>query len=340
MTKRDLIQEIQEKNERAKRLYLHGHIELYSIERSARDLTDTDRTLLALHVMGMAACIEVSVREAIKRLIDSGSPYLDRAQAFKDHMRFDFNLTKALSTRQITFGDLVAHSLPVSNLGHIASHIEVLCSDGSKKFQSILAGLREFVEPDVFGESDEASQEAPQFVADAKRLCEDVSSIFELRHLVAHEASFSSVTHEVFVCLLESSREFVKALYELVEQNVHPKRSRNGFGQSIQYMEEAQKVAISVSQLAGLIRGRLEERAGDDRQALEKFDLAAEAFESYFSAEESLWLAVHQTISGNAMRNIEARVTLGTHSHRLEMLRELDDLTKPYIPANEVQGDE
>ncbi|MEQ7778527.1 hypothetical protein, partial [Xanthomonas sp. WHRI 8356] len=113
MSKRNLITEIQQKNARASGRYLHGNLELYELESSFRRLVESDSALIALHVMGIASCIEVGVREAIKRLVDSGSPFLDRSEIFKDHIRFDFALTRALSATQITFGDLVSHSLPV-----------------------------------------------------------------------------------------------------------------------------------------------------------------------------------------------------------------------------------
>jgi hypothetical protein len=105
MTKRNLITEIQEKNARASTEYLHGNIELYALEASFSRLNESDATMRALHIMGIASCIEVSAREAIKRLVDSGDPYLERAESFKDHIRFDYLLTKALSTGKITFGE-------------------------------------------------------------------------------------------------------------------------------------------------------------------------------------------------------------------------------------------
>src|SRR5687767_7172774 len=97
MSKRNVIFEMQEKNARASSKFLHGNIELYQLEASFRGLNESDGALIALHVMGIVSCIEVGVREAIKRLVDSGGAYLERAELFKDHIRFDFSLTRALS---------------------------------------------------------------------------------------------------------------------------------------------------------------------------------------------------------------------------------------------------
>ena len=64
MSKRNVISEIEEKNARASNKYLHGNLELYDLEASSRRIGESDATMRALHIMGIASCIEVSVREA------------------------------------------------------------------------------------------------------------------------------------------------------------------------------------------------------------------------------------------------------------------------------------
>lgn len=130
MSKRDVINEIRERYARNQGDFSPRRADLADLTNSFRRLGEGESLAQALHVIGIVACIEVAVRDAIKRLIDHGPPFLDRVEGFKEHLRFDFALTKALSLRQITFGDLVAHSLPISSVEHIASHFEALFAEG------------------------------------------------------------------------------------------------------------------------------------------------------------------------------------------------------------------
>ncbi|MGE6608817.1 hypothetical protein ACQKE4_20295 [Halomonas sp. NPDC076908] len=210
------MKEIKQKNLRTEVGFLHGNLELYALESRFGKLDVSDRTTLSLLVMGVASCIEVGVREAIKRLVDSGEPFLGRAEKFKEYIKFDFLLTKELSLGNITFGDLISHSLPVSSLNHIASHFESLFMENSKmKFAEILSKVRVFMEPDdedLFNKGHSPGKELPPFLLNnARDLLKDIALIFEIRHLVAHEANFKVVSYEELEKLLKSARSFLNS---------------------------------------------------------------------------------------------------------------------------------
>jgi len=332
MSKRDLIAEIQEKNARASREFLHGNLELYALEASFSRLRESDSTLLALHVIGIVSCIEVSVREAIKRLIDSGDPYFERAELFKDYIRFDYFLTKALSTGKITFGDLISHSLPVSRLDHITSHFEVLFNDkgGRNKFQKIISEVRRYIEPsddELFGneQPERMQQKTPFLLEDSESLLKDIATLFEVRHLVAHEANFKAVQFSDLSRLLHSARLFVDALYELVEQILNPGASRNGFGGSIQGLNKAEKIrdAAQVVHKRILAKILFVRNASDD--LLDIFLKSSSAFDAYHEAEANFRHALHGMATGNAMRNIEANVMTKLWRHRKAYLAEVEE---------------
>ncbi|NIK32774.1 HEPN domain-containing protein [Xanthomonas arboricola] len=343
MSKRNLITEIQQKNARASGRYLHGNLELYELESSFRRLVESDSALIALHVMGIASCIEVGVREAIKRLVDSGSPFLDRSEIFKDHIRFDFALTRALSATQITFGDLVSHSLPVSNLNHIASHFVTLFSNGNDRieFSRILSEVREYVEPseeEVFGDSEVgmAQRFAPFLLKDTERLLSDISSIFETRHLVAHEANFQAVSHTDLQKYMTSARSFLNALYELVEQTLNLGMSRSGMAGSVQQLAKAGRVVQEAETIQQHVFEKIASLKSDGNYLPELFNEAIKAFQAHHEAESNLRLALHAPFTGNAMRNIEADVTLQLWKHRMAYLVNLEDQVKFYV---DVQSD-
>ena len=335
MSKRDIVIEIQEKNARAKEEYLHGNLELYSLEASFSRLTESDETLLALHVMGTASCIEVSVREAIKRLIDSGDPFFERAEAFKEHIRFDYFLTKALSTGQITFGDLISHSLPVSRIEHITNHFEILFnnkgdSKNFKKFHELFSTIRKYVEPsddELFGNEKPGNtqQTAPILVTNAEEIVADVSKIFQKRHLVAHEANFKVVQFSEISELLRSARIFVEALYELVEQILNPGASRNGIGGSIQELMKAGEIREEAQEILERILTKIPKVPSDQKNLLSIFKETNQIFDAYHTAETDFRLALHGMLTSNAMRNIEANVTKKLWQHRKNYLQEVEE---------------
>jgi len=341
MAKRNLIDEIQEKNARASREFLHGNLELYALEASCRRLDESDETMLALHVMGIASCVEVSVREAIKRLVDSGDPFLERAEAFKDHIRFDYFLTRALSTGRITFGDLISHLLPVSKLDHIVSHFEILFKNekGKNKFHRILSEVRTYVEPrdeELFGggQSECTQQAAPFLVEDTKGLLKDIATIFEVRHLVAHEANFKLVSYSELARFLRSARQFVNVLYELVEQVLNPGASRNGFGSSIQEMAKAGEIQFAAQVVQERISHKILLVNSQGHDLADLFNEAVRTFDSYHEAETNFRLALHGIVTGNAMRNIEADVTSKLFRHRTDYLIHVEENVEFYSGLN------
>lgn len=341
MSKRNLITEIQEKNARASSKYLHGNLELYELEDCFLQLNESNLTMMSLLVMGMASCIEVSVREAIKRLIDSGSPYLERAERFKEHIRFDYLLTKALSTGVITFGDLISHSIPVSRLDHIASHLELLLNgeDGRNKFQKIMSDVRIFVEPsddELFGNdhAEDRKEMAPCMLEDSNSLLKDIALIFETRHLVAHEANFKVVQQEKLSQFLSSTRLFVDALYELVEQLLNPGVSRSGFGGSIQEMVKAESIREEAQVVQERILEKISTVSAEPDKLRALFNEAVRTFDSHHEAESEFRLELHGILTGNAMRNIEANVMTKLWRHRKDYLTEVEEDVDFYAEVN------
>lgn len=333
MSKRNIISEIQEKNRRATNPYLSGHIELYSIEHTFENLGKSQETLLSLLVMGVASCIEVSARAAIKRLVDSGNPYLERAESFKDNIKFDFSLTRSLSSGEITFGDLISHSLPVSRVDHISSHFEVLFKGDRPNFKDVLSQVRVYAEPDddeLFGEVERGTTQskAPLLIDDVDAVLKDIGLIFETRHLVAHEANFKAVSFDEFSRFLSSARLFVDALYEMVEQILHLGVSRNGFGGSIQYRYKASDLWSSTQEVQNRIAEQVNGAGPEFPGLKELFEKTIKAFDDYYESEQSFRLASYGMLTGNGMRNVESHVMLQLYQHRLDYLKIVEEDTK------------
>jgi hypothetical protein len=324
MAKRDLINEIREKNSRSTGKYLHGKLELSDLKA----FSDSNHNEVAhsLIIMGLASCIEVSVKEAIKKLIDYGEPFLSNADGLIQ--KFDFSLTKALSFGQITFGDLISHSISVSNLEHISSHFERLIkiNESGDKFDQIISSVKVFVEPNVFGDEDfddEKNNGGEFIINDSAAILSHISRIFELRHIVAHEASFDVIEKTQLEIYIESTRLFLEALYELVEQRINPGISRNAFNSSIQALEKTGELFSSYQRLQDEIYEKIKSVRDDGKKLQLLFENSRNRFEDYYEAERELRLELHGMLTGNAMRNIESNVGKLIYSDRINYLIDL-----------------
>jgi hypothetical protein len=281
----------------------------------------------SLHVIAVAACIEVCVRDVIRTLVDSGSPYIDRIEKFKDLLRFDLELTKALSDRRISFGELVAHLLPISSVGQIASHLEALLSERSDlSLRDHLGKIRHFIDPseeEFMGDGLVGQQSGPIgpfLVAHPDRLLADIDSIFRSRHIAAHEAHFTSVSKEQVEAQLQSARLFIDVMYESVTQLLRPGAPRSAFLASLYALQEAAKVTSKMSEsLHDTLR--IISSAGEQQFSLVGECLKAqEAYDSYMFTE----IEFHQRLcrlGGNGIRHLDALLTIALSEKRDEFLR-------------------
>ncbi len=71
-------------------------------------------------VIRLVTILEVFTRDWAAEIIDAGEPYASRgADLVKGILKIDFALAQALVGKQISFGELVSHELPVNNVGDI-----------------------------------------------------------------------------------------------------------------------------------------------------------------------------------------------------------------------------
>lgn len=201
---------------------------------------------------------------------------------------------------------------------------------GRNKFQKIISEVRRYIEPsddELFGNEHPGrmQQETPFLLEDSESLLKDIARLFEVRHLVAHEANFKAVQFSDLSRLLHSARLFVDALYELVEQILNPGASRNGLGGSIQGLTKAEKIrdAAQVVHKRILAKILFVQNASDD--LLDIFLKSSSAFDAYHEAEANFRHALHGMATGNAMRNIEANVMTKLWRHRKAYLTEVEE---------------
>lgn len=283
--------------------------------------------------MAIASCIEAFSRACLKILIDEeNSPYLERAKKFKD-LTFDFDLTKALSRKEITFGDLVSHNVGISSADQIIKHFDNLFEGDIdyRDFRSSLSTTREFIEPPeeaIMGDPDKYEIELGEIiVSDANQLIGDIRDIFAARHIAAHEANFRLVSAEQLHRWFESATTFANATYEIIEQKLRPRASRAAFGSSIQALQNSGALYSTISEMQHELVEKWKVEWRLDETALEKLWVTIKDSENAFAEYIEKEIALHYQrvgmISANGYRHLEANIQKMILESKLDYLKRL-----------------
>jgi 23S rRNA U2552 (ribose-2'-O)-methylase RlmE/FtsJ len=343
MSKRDLIGEILAKKER-NALSKAGY-KFMTLNMSYSSLDNEsikDNTVLSLYIVGLAACIEIAVRDKVRQLIDYGSPFVDRIPGLlkKNELQFNLEIVKALQDKQISFGDFVSHLLPISQVEHINSHLDSLLG---LTLRNALADIREFIEPpnpflldeDDQKQTPEISSDVkeksvpPKLVGDVEKLMSDIDRLFKIRHIIAHKANFESVTKNELKGFFLTTESFINALEEYVEQTLNPNAPRSLIGQRTAYRIESNKVFNSMGEIYQEIVNILsKETSRDHFETIKKLNIAQETFLKYLDDEFNFVLALYSIGTTSSYSYQEAYIDIALCSQRVERLEEALDFVR------------
>ncbi len=128
--------------------------------------------------------------------------YIDRVEPLLKNAKFDFLIAKQLHGQRVTMGDIVAHSVTVSNLEHIISIYETLLPG----YRSGLAT----VYPRWIENRDQGQTEP--IIEDVEQVLACIKQLFQVRHIVTHEMPCSTpYSIENIPVFLASSAKFLSA---------------------------------------------------------------------------------------------------------------------------------
>lgn len=321
--------------EKKSRAYRHDYAawsELATLHSGFCSLSDPAPYQISIHVIAIAACIEAFCKSCIKNLVDHESgPYLERAK--KIDMHFDFDLTRALSRKEITFGDLVSHSVGISSVEQIIKHFDVLFKGdiGYTNFKTCLANAREFVEPSeesiMAGLLEHPEQLGELILSDADSVINDLKDVFKARHIAAHEANFSLVTLAQLLQWFESAMTFANATYEILEQRIRPGASRNAFGSSVQALQHSGELISTINEATQNLVCKWQAEWNLDENVVKELWLeiksSEQAFSDYVDKEITVQHRRVGIISGNGYRHLEATIRRKLYELRLAYLNDL-----------------
>ena len=190
------------------------YLRLTLLEYSYDYRNTEDKELLKYFPIAIVACLETFFRLSIKQIIDFGEPYLSNAESILPKTNIGFDVLKGLHGDAITIGDVISHSISVSNLGHIVSNLNNLLKID---FINEVSNVKDRWAIEIDKQPDEP------IISNPDELLKYISKTFELRHIFCHEtASNLKLQDKDIEKCFEYSVIFLKASEELINQIMYP----------------------------------------------------------------------------------------------------------------------
>jgi uncharacterized protein YecT (DUF1311 family) len=208
MNSRDRTQEILDVKQRDARWIRVGSYALENLQREWLKNRKSEACVPDFYVIRAVTLLEVFTRGNLADLIDHGKPFTDRAIDFSKHVKIDFALVRDIQGRMITLGDILALSAPVNSFGQIVSHFETLLG---KPLRPLLESAVDRWNTEVMKTS------TGPIISDFDALARCVTRLFEVRHILCHEAPRKSVYKGSEVDeFLDKAIRLAKALHEVL----------------------------------------------------------------------------------------------------------------------------
>lgn len=301
---RDRIEELLSIKRRAgkyRRVPSHGDLSL--LRRIWEDSEGADSPIGELIPVRIVTLIEVFLRHWIQVLVDHGAPYVERAAKLNANIKYDFAIARSLQGGSISLGELIGHSVSLSQFDVIASTLKTILDHD---LFAELASVRDRWEIRHGGEG------IPPIIKDINELRCVLARIFEVRNIVVHEMP-ESLPHsaEEVAKFLDVASEFLHAAEQYFSALVfgdYPLTQREMTEQA------AADDAAAMKELESLCRG-IEE--GSDTKELSEVQRAWSAFKEAEANRQTEW-HYGGTIRPMIYHTVAARLT----ADRIKQLKE------------------
>lgn len=221
-------------------------------------------------IIRLVTLIEVFVRSRSAELIDSGSPYLERAQSLigSTGLKIDFPTAAAISGKKISLGQLVAHSIPCSTFGDFVNAF-------TKLFDFDLFGKIADVHDRVAVELGGAAK--TPIITDGDALRATMVKLFECRHILVHELPDTVPYDEGDIDMfIEMTSQLLRATEGYVDWLMHGDYPLTQADMNIKAADDARAADEELAVLVQRVR---------DKTEREDFEAAQAAWEAYRAAE-------------------------------------------------------
>jgi len=224
--------------------------------------------------------IEVFTRSWIATLIDRGSPYADRGVSLTQNISFktDFSVVASVQSKAVTFGQIVGHSITLSQIGQVVGVLDKILGCEIKPKLATVKSIftSEIEDPNV-----------PCVVPDVDGMLAKLSLLFQIRHILCHEIPAVKVYDPADLeGILAAATEFVAAVEAILTLEENP----NGLPMTQAEMTQNawKRLRTGRYELAGVLRECRSHGFGRT-QRFRRFSLAWRAYiQSYYSEQLSM----------------------------------------------------
>lgn len=314
--KRDVIQEIEEIRRRGRHTAARYEIgkRLFELEHAFRQHDRSNKELVKYFPVAIVACIEAYFRMAIKDLVDSGDPFIGRAENLPSVLKLDFSILRAIHGKAITMGEFIAHGVQLSRLEHIEQAISIFLET------SFLGAIK--ITTNRWASEIRGEPSVP-ILANPDEVFGDVVKTFELRHIVCHEiASAYEIDHEEVERCFRNCVTFLRAANELISETIHPGAPLTQTAMNIAAGESLMEAKRLLHESCENVRSRL------NQGELLAFDESQEKWQSYCDAW-ALFVAGERSMGGTIWPVIYAGAAHATIDRRLEEIGKWKRLSDP-----------
>jgi uncharacterized protein YecT (DUF1311 family) len=160
----------------------------------------------------LVTIVEASVQNAVKDLVDNGGDYFLRSKTLFGAIKINFDYLSAIQGKQISIGDLVAHSVSVNRLENVLTVFSTLVDDFVNKLKTI----HDRVAVELHGEP------IKPIIDNYDEVARNMSRLFEVRHILVHEIPrkkpYEVKDIDIFIA---SCEPFCKALDAVISKETH-----------------------------------------------------------------------------------------------------------------------
>ena len=228
---------------------------------------------LDIYPVRAVAQAEVLCRGLIKEMITSSRSHTRRAIELLANVKPDYELLLSVSDDQLTFADIVAHTVALNNLSSVITVFERLCEVKLSEQLPLISEQHGF----------SGNTGDPPLITDYRLTLAAVSSIFALRHRICHEgisplaAEFPGIPPQI-LCFAS----FFSALDSFVTRQLYPDLPRTQIEMNV---AASCALAQAQSEMNCYAEAIVERNKAWPNEII-KFEIAQGAWQKYVEAQQ------------------------------------------------------
>jgi uncharacterized protein YecT (DUF1311 family) len=251
MSNRDRTQEILDVKQRDARWIWFGSYGLETLRREWLKNRQNEACEPDFYVIRTVTLLEVFTRRNLADLIDHDRRFTDRAIDLSKHVKIDFALIRDVQGRAITLGDILAHSVPVNSFGQTVGYFETLLG---KPLRPMLEVAMDRWDTEVMKTS------TGPIITDYEALARSLARLFEIRHILCHEAPRKSVYQASEIDeFLDRAVQLAKALHEVLTLERFGRVPLTQTDMNIAAGQDLKKTEDEMNRLFAVAEARVEE---------------------------------------------------------------------------------